>query len=393
MTQAGKLREKDGHPALYELPPISLDFFEDYGRIIQDVLSDRDILELSRSQWHLLRDQVLLQNQAFQAWINQHDQELSKDALITGDAAILVDMFMSAMKIFKPSRSVLEAINRVIKDWKQAQLQVGGSNQESQVAQLSKLFYALQDVKIEAQIHYIENPRPEEIRSRLQPPKFETDAIYTDFHTALPGTEIQPRDIHLITLRDIADGRELTVHLAHQKGYGKSDWMGADLIYLCDTNRSIVVVQYKGQSDKGSISFSGDTSQAQMQIMLETCQLQDPCRNCDEQTGSLRNSADMRLQDCPVFYKITDANPSLDGATNLAEGVLIPACLLRQLQLENKNRLKGKDLTRSLTISTFAELLRKSQIGSRASAYERLISRMDAHLRQPMSVSAVAVER
>lgn len=341
---------------------------------------------LNSDEWVGLRKAIIEINPHLEEIILLLEKRQQLLPILRGNIAIIYDMVYTALKIFNHSK--LKYLTDYLDNWR--------SEQEKQTQNFASLSDSSRDLvaslKNSGFANSISESGDEFYRKIFQtsnPSISEEDAINRDFYYPEVGLiredgYFPPEwELRIVRIRDEETNRFLTLHLAHKKGHGTTDLSGADLIYENEDYKSIIFIQYKLRKKNHDLYVS---DKAQLAILLETCQLQG-CNNCIN--GELKYSMDMRLLDCPVYYKIIDNQATISPKNKSISGVYLQVCLACRLIEDNEGSIKAKQLERALTSSEFISLLRKSQLGSKAEAFDALRQRIVEHMKGGVTVSAV----
>jgi hypothetical protein len=313
---------------------------------------------LRHSDWLTVRSGILDENPELKGFISKLESDQLRSRQTLGTPAILFDALHTSIGLFQPkNREVILETLREVRDETTPSDDVG------------RLFEAFSDALRSKDL--ASPPSRPGIQYSLEKID-EQDVIYNDFYTSE------------LIFRDTSTERELLLRMAHRKGRSNkgssnADLAAADLIYDFTEHRSLVFVQYKRYSETGTLSVRSAEFRSQLDTLLATCKVQDPCPNCANETG-YKPSSEIRLNDCCVYYKLIDHIPKIPIGKSLTPGTYIQACLVHQLSEELQRPLKKEEDTgRGLALEVFADLLRQGNIGSKPSAYEQLQRRIDEH--------------
>jgi len=202
-----------------------------------------------------------------------------------------------------------------------------------------------------------------------------------------------------VRLVDPDSGRDLYIFLSHQEGIGNVDAVGSDLIYVSKEHRSFLLVQYKLLGDKNKFSLDKDEREEQLQELLNLCSLQ----GCDHLIQNDNGSPEyvpanhIRSGSCPVFYKLVGENHKILPDSNFMEGRYVPACMIRSLIDDRVHRNARRKYTlyeddglyRGLDYSDFTSMAGKSNMGSKASAYDDLLNEISGKLNSEVMMLAL----
>jgi hypothetical protein len=202
-----------------------------------------------------------------------------------------------------------------------------------------------------------------------------------------------------VRLVDPDSGRDLYIFLSHQEGIGNVDAIGSDLIYISIEHRSFLLVQYKLLGDKNKFNLNKGEREQQLQELLDLCSLQ----GCDHLVQNSDGKQEyvpanhIRSGSCPVFYKLVGEHHKILADNNFMEGRYVPACMIRSL-IDDRVRRKAKrkytldeadGLDRGLDYSDFIAMAGKSNMGSKASAYDSLLNEISGKLNSSVMLLAL----
>lgn len=331
---------------------------------------------LSASEWAALRSAIIASVPDLQRVIEVLEEIQQRQPFLSSNAAVIYDTLHSVIEIFNPSG--IQALNKKLDMWREQFTNASLLDAPSTPGQLiASLGNGIREAPVVASFDAIDWQIEAVMRQRTD----EVDNVLFDARTGLPGTEPDPNQpldetTFRFQFRDTErPGRWLRIWMGHQKGQRRTDILGSDLIYDNQTNRSIVFVQHKrlAPSDKWSLPLSD----SQLLLLLETCRAQGTCHNYIAESDFYPPSSEMRLYDCPVFYKLLNHDAQIKSGTRSSAGIYIQACRARQLMVEHHgtiSRLEARD--HGMFLETFSEQFRRAQLGSRASAYDILKQRI-----------------
>jgi hypothetical protein len=183
--------------------------------------------------------------------------------------------------------------------------------------------------------------------------------------------------MNMAKLLDPKTDRELLLIRAHKQGAGKHDLAGADLIYDTVSHHSVVLVQYKKLSEAGTIRRS-DIDRQQLNVLLNFCQL-GKCSNMNADARALLSHTEIRLRDCPAYYKLLDHEPVVPTGKRHVPGRFLQACLL-ETSLDTPAKCDDA-IRRGMVSNVFHDLLGSTQIGSSAESYDVMRQKLVSFMR------------
>jgi len=379
------------------------------------------VLPLLPDDWETLKRQL----SELRAYIDDLENAQRKNPPLQGEGAIAFDLVRASVEMFKPTdfqkiRDELKQIRR--------EVALGGTLHNSASADPIREFFAQLEqmpnfVRVSEDhpnfviakhvLHGSGNlPQPaksgeptiDDAPPRREPiiidrekdvfPNFTRDDTFYERQ----GQSREWND-YGVRLVDSVSRRDLYIFLSHQQGIGSVDSAGSDLIYASKENRSFLLVQYKLLGDKNRFSLDKDEREGQLKELLNLCALQGCVHRIEENSGEYKflPSSHIRSGSCPVFYKLVGKNHKILADSNFMEGRYVPACMIRSLIDE---RIQGNDqrkytlyeedgLYRGLDYSDFTSMVGKSNMGSKASEYDRLLTEVSGKLNSKVMMLAL----
>ncbi|MBZ0315722.1 MAG: hypothetical protein K8L91_04825 [Anaerolineae bacterium] len=270
-------------------------------RHFDQVINGRHVI-LEHEEWKLLRQAILEVRPLLEVVIEELERLQQRQPRIIRQVAVTYDMVHSAFEIFNPQG--VRGLNEKLDEWRKGIVDAKDPKSlsfETSAQNLVDIFHTENDSKIDDEI---DNAYIESIG--------EVEHIMRDLVKPIPGFTADDVAMAEITkvfkmkFKDKETGRNLVVLLGHRKGHSQSDLLGSDLIYQHHQYKSLIFVQYKNLEEDKTWSLS--TTDKQLETLLGTCYAQGHCHNCLGK-GHYRPSSEMRLHDCPVFYR-SDSNLS-----------------------------------------------------------------------------------
>ena len=327
---------------------------------------------LNDTEWNALKAIIVQRNPDLKTVISGLEEKQHQKAVLTRKEALVYDAVHSSLQTFF-GKNLPEELQDSFDAWRRRLLRENNDNVILEIIPDLKTHHP----EIFRKHDDIQDPHHREMSQLFGNDKFrEEDSIHHDFDNPGIGLEkvsarFQPEvETQMCVAKDPETGRELVLYMAHRKGYKQSDLLNADIIYESLQNKSLVIVQYKRLNLDDTIRPHGE----QLEKLLKLCTKHD----CANQSQS---SSIMRLLDCPVYYKLLDHHPRIESNRQTTNGLYIPACQLNKLAQENKGVVcRQPHLDRCLQVSSFFQLLRTSQIGCKAMAFDSLRNMMKDHM-------------
>lgn len=350
-----------------------------------DVLSmasirNGDYRRLQSGEWSRLRAAIIRAIPTLESTIETLEDIQLRQPVISANVAVIYDTFHSIVEIFNPKG--IKSLNETMDRWREG---ITGQFDQKPSVSPSDLIVSLGDAIRGHDVVDSFETLDQQIEAAFQQRLDEIDNVSFDARTGLPGTipdPTQPINETAFKFRfsDVeAQGRKLIIWMAHQKGHHRTDLLGSDLIYQHETNQSIVFIQHKRFKENKSWKLNVDD--AQLQLMLETCMAQGICHNYKMDDECYMPSSQMRLYDCPVFYKLLRHDAQIEAGTRSSSGIYVQACRARQLMEEHRGSISRETVRdNGIYLESFSELFRRAQLGSRSASYGTLKQRILDHL-------------
>lgn len=348
--------------------------FGDNHRIL-GVQSPGYTYQLSQSDWTMLRQVIIDADRDgdVEEVIEQLEALQNGLPIIVGDDAIVFDAIRTAIQIFGSSKTgdFLNSLDK-IRDT------LSNSADNEQLRFTDTLTENLWKTDFIEPVNSLSDFERDLIGGyRAGYNNTESYTIRQDFENVGPDFERRtdgiPDDMrqNMARLFDPDTGRRLTLFFAHRAASGERDLAASDLIYVTESHMSIVFVQYKRLSERGTVDLR-PRDRGQLDEILGVCKRQnDGCTNFSYHDEEYKTDTHMRLGDCPVLYKLLKKEPEISPQSKAMNGDYMPACLLYRLLQEGNNRRK-EILKRAFPHSHFYGMLRRAQIGPRANEFEVL---------------------
>lgn len=367
----------------YMATPVMAVEIDEFRRLVDDfhrIMQGFEVF-LSDREWQNIRSAIIHAKPNLEEVIKKLEDKQLHRPTMRNNSAMVYDILHSYFEIFNPAG--VKSLNKTLDDWRLGLT----TNHDSQFDTHTVIKNAFDR---------FEQPQQLSIDDDLyRQKKGEEDIIFRDIASVLPGFDLgQPHGtpIYKMSLLDFSTKRKLTVWMAHRKGKRNSDLLGSDIIYENEINKSMVLIQYKLLTKKKTWMLK--IHDKQLEQLLDVCDEQGDCYN---KKGNIYIPvSEMRLYDCPVFYKLLSHDVKIEESTLTSKGIYIQACRARQLFLENDSSMNESVIREhGFHLDMFATLLKRSQIGSRANAFDKLRKLRREHMRNDFNqdtILSVAVE-